>query len=236
MDGILLVAKEEGVTSYHVVERIKAMVRGTKVGHGGTLDPTAKGLLIILMGRATRLFNRLSFLKKHYLGEIMLGVETETYDREGLVIKETPLNGLTSKDIDGVLRGFCGKIQQRPPRYSAVKAKGKRAYQRARAGEDFQMEPREVVVHSIELVECNLPFVRVEVWCGKGFYMRSLAHDLGERLGVGGHLHSLTRLGIGPFSIEEAISLTHIGSLRDIESSLIDMERLKEFLKIEEMN
>ena len=207
MDGILNVDKPPDVTSMDVVRRIKRAGRIKKVGHGGTLDPMATGTVPICIGQATRLMEHLINHTREYRGGIELGVETDTYDALGEVVSRADASGTTLADLERAIESFKGPILQVPPMYSALKWKGKRLYDLARSGIEVEREPRRVDVFSIEILDWTPPVVTVDVKCGRGFYVRSLAHDLGEVLGCGGHLTSLVRLRTGPFDVADAISL-----------------------------
>jgi len=177
-----------------------------KVGHGGTMDPLAKGVLPVCFGQATRLMDHVVGGKKVYLMEIRFGVTTTTYDGEGEVVKTRDLGGLTRESIEKALEPFLGVIDQLPPMYSAIKVGGQRLYKLARAGIEVERASRPVEIHEIRIVKCELPSLTLEVECGKGAYMRSLAHDLGEALGCGGHVAALERLSCGAFMAETAVT------------------------------
>ena len=177
-----------------------------KVGHGGTMDPLAKGVLPVCFGQATRLMDHVVGGRKLYLMEVKFGVTTSTYDGEGEVVKTGDPGGLTREMIDDALELFLGVIQQSPPMYSAIKVGGQRLYKLARAGIEVEVASRPVEIHDIRIVRCELPSLTLEVECGKGAYMRSLAHDLGEALGCGAHVAALERLSCGEFKAETAIT------------------------------
>ncbi len=207
IDGILNIDKPFGITSMEIVRRLKRASRQKRVGHGGTLDPVATGVVPVCFGQATRMMEYLVDGKKEYRAEIELGVTTDTYDSLGQVEDEQPASGVTLEDVHRVLEPFNGQIKQVPPMYSALKRQGKRLYELARAGIEVEREPRDVEVHWIKLLGWSPPVISVEVGCGRGFYMRSFAHDVGQALGCGGHLKSLARLRSGSFRISEAVSL-----------------------------
>ena len=177
-----------------------------KVGHGGTMDPLARGVLPVCFGQATRLMDHVVGGRKIYLMEITFGVTTATYDGEGEVVKTGDTGGLTRELIEDALEPFLGVIQQAPPMYSAIKVGGQRLYKLARAGIQIEVASRPVEIHDIRIVECDLPSLTLEVECGKGAYMRSLAHDLGEALGCGGHVAALERLSCGAFKAETSVT------------------------------
>ena len=207
INGILNVDKPKGATSMDVVRRIKRASRQKRVGHGGTLDPIATGVIPICMGQATRMMEYVVDGAKEYRGTVELGVETDTYDAMGETVREADTSGVTADRIEGALGSFEGEVMQVPPMYSALKMKGKRLYDLARAGIEVEREARPVNVYDVKLLDYTPPHAVVEVSCGRGFYMRSLAHDLGQALGCGGHLKELVRLRSGPFSVSEAASL-----------------------------
>lgn len=204
-DGILPVDKPEGPTSHDVVADVRRILDVRRVGHTGTLDPFASGLLLVCVGRATRLAEYLHPLPKTYVAEARLGQVTSTLDPEGELVREDP--GWADVDEDGVRGAFqqlLGPQNQRPPSYSAKKVDGERAYRRARRGEALKLPPVPVEVHELELMEMDLPRIRFRVRCSTGTYVRALARDLGEHLGVGAHLTALRRTAIGDFQADGA--------------------------------
>lgn len=206
-DGILVLDKPRGISSMEAVRRIKRASRIKRVGHGGTLDPMASGVIPICMGRATRLMEYMLDSSKEYVGEIRLGVSTDSYDADGEITHRSDPSGVTEEEVEDVLEGFLGRIEQVPPMFSALKRQGKRLYELARQGIEVEREPRPMTVHSIRLADWNPPVATVRIECGRGFYMRSLAHDIGVRLGCGAHLQSLRRLRTGRFRIDDAVSI-----------------------------
>ncbi len=206
-DGILIIDKPRGISSMEAVRRIKRASGVKKVGHGGTLDPMATGVIPICLGRATRLMEYMLDGSKEYVGEVCLGVSTDSYDADGQVTGRSDTSGISREMVEDVLRRFNGNIQQVPPMFSALKRDGKRLYELARQGIEVKREPRAMTVHSIRLADWQPPVATVHIECSRGFYMRSLASDIGERLGCGAHLQSLTRLRTGRFRISDAISL-----------------------------
>ena len=207
VDGILNIDKPYGITTMDVVRGIKRTSGLRRVGHGGTLDPIATGVVPVCMGQATRVMEYLVAGTKDYRTEIELGINTDTYDAVGKVTGRQDPSNVVLEDIERALRPFKGVVHQVPPMYSALKRQGKRLYELARAGIEVEREPRRVEVHSMALLDWSPPMVTLEVSCGRGFYMRSLANDLGAALGCGAHLKSLVRLRSGPFRISDAIPL-----------------------------
>ena len=208
LSGILNVDKPYGMTSMEVVRRVKRALGVRKgVGHGGTLDPIATGVIPVCIGRATRVMEYILDGSKEYTCRIHMGVSTDTYDALGEISAEREASHVTSEGIESALREFRGEISQVPPMYSALKREGRRLYDLAREGVKVELEPRPVVVHEVRLLEWTPPVATVNIVCGKGFYVRSLAHDLGNALGCGGHMTSLVRRRTGPFHLDEAASL-----------------------------
>lgn len=204
-DGILLVDKESGESSYDVVRKMKRLSGIKKVGHAGTLDPFSTGLLILMLGQGTKLMPFLMQGAKRYRAVIRLGVETDTYDLEGRVVDERSVPEMSPAALGDALKGFVGEIEQVPPAFSAVHVEGTRAYKLARKGIEVQLRRRRVVVHGIELLSVDLPFLSVEVHCSAGTYLRSLAHDLGVQLKTGAHLTRLRRIASGSFLVDDAV-------------------------------
>lgn len=210
-----------------VLRRIKRLTgQRRRVGHGGTLDPLAQGVLPICFGQATRLMEYLVDNTKGYFMKVHLGVTTATYDSEGEVVSTKAVEGLTQEDVEQALGSFRGTIYQTPPMYSALKHQGKRLYELAREGIDVEREPRKVDITSIELTEFAPPSISLMVECGRGVYIRSLAHQLGEELGCGGYLSELVRTHSGPFKIDQAINIDHLEATA--ESG--DLDRWKQHL------
>lgn len=205
--AVLLVDKPVGITSFGVVKRIRHRVPVRKVGHAGTLDPMATGLLIILVGRATKSMELFMGQDKVYKGTIRLGETTPSYDAESEVLEQVSIDHLTDADIAVATRSFTGTIEQRPPAFSAIKMGGERLYKKARRGEEIELPLRSVRVDSFETGGLQGRDVDFRVACSKGTYIRSLAHDLGAELGVGGHLVGLRRTAIGDFNVDLAWEL-----------------------------
>ncbi|HHS97925.1 MAG TPA: tRNA pseudouridine(55) synthase TruB [Chloroflexi bacterium] len=209
MDGILNLNKPQGMTSHDVVDRVRAVARQRRVGHAGTLDPMATGVLLVCLGRATRLAEYLMASPKIYRARIRLGTATDTYDAEGRVVEERPVR-VDRQEVEAALERFRGRILQVPPMYSAIKHKGQPLYRLARQGITVEREPRPVEIYDLRLIRWEPPDLTVEVTCSPGTYIRSLAHDLGQALGCGAHLAGLVRLASGDFRLEDAIPLDEL--------------------------
>lgn len=207
VSGALLVDKPVGPTSHDMVARVRKAAGTRRVGHAGTLDPFASGLLILLLGKATRLSEHLLGLDKEYEATARLGVETASADPEGEVVRESQDWKLLSRDqVAGALDGFRGKITQVPPVYSSKKIRGEAAHRRVRRGEVVEMKEVEVTIHDIQLLSVDLPLVRFRIRCSSGTYVRAVGRDLGRSLDVGAHLTGLRRTEIGGFSVTEALA------------------------------
>jgi tRNA pseudouridine55 synthase len=195
------------MTSHDVVARTRRTLGLKKVGHAGTLDPMATGVLILCLGGATRLSEYVMDTSKRYRATVRLGVETDTYDAEGQVTAERDVSGITRKDVERLLPTFVGDIEQVPPMYSAIKQRGRKLYELARAGEVVEREARPITIYQCEMVDWSPPFVALDVACSPGTYIRSLAHDLGKALGVGASLSGLERTMSGSFTIADSVPL-----------------------------
>ncbi|HEY8668508.1 MAG TPA: tRNA pseudouridine(55) synthase TruB [Tepidisphaeraceae bacterium] len=208
MDGILNYRKPVGLSSARAVAQVKRLLpRGVKIGHAGTLDPFADGVLLLLVGKATRQCERLMDKPKQYEATVKFGATTATDDRESAEIVTANVAPPSIEALREALPHFIGTIQQRPPDFSAMKIAGRRAYDLARKGHDVQLAPRPVLVYSIELLDYTWPFARIRIDCGRGTYIRSIARDLGQLLGVGGYLTQLTRTASGDFTLEQSVTL-----------------------------
>jgi len=210
IDGILNVNKPEGTTSFSVVSLLKFLSHEKRVGHAGTLDPMASGVLPICLGQATRVVEFLTNCNKTYIAQIELGAISDTLDREGIInICSNPVT-FKSTQVERALRAFIGTIEQVPPRYSALKHKGEPYYALARKGVLLDPKPRTVTIFNIDLMDLDMPVITIKVTCSKGTYIRSLAHDIGQYLGCGAYLRNLTRTQCGTFVIEDALPLSEI--------------------------
>lgn len=209
-DGVLVVMKESGWTSHDVVAKIRSLLRGPKVGHAGTLDPAATGVLPVLIGRATRVAEYLVEWDKEYQAVLRLGETTDTQDATGTVLHRHAVDGITDERIRAVLDRFRGTQQQVPPMYSAVKIGGRALYKAARSGHTIERQARPIVIHRLDMLDRQGRDVSLRIVCSKGTYIRTLCEDIGTALGVGGHLLSLVRRRVGPLSIDEALTVGEI--------------------------
>ncbi len=214
-DGVLNVHKQSGWTSHDVVAKLRGLLRVRRVGHAGTLDPSATGVLPVLLGRATRIAEYLIGWNKEYRAVLRLGEDTDTQDATGKVIARRSTGDVSMESIHATVGQFRGTIRQLPPMYSAVKVGGMPLYRAARAGRIVERGVREVTVHELEVVDISGSDVALRVGCSKGTYIRTLCADIGQALGVGGHLLSLERSRVGPLTIDRALTLEQIQSRRD---------------------
>ena len=220
MDGVLLVHKPAGMTSHDVVNRIRKIFHTKKVGHCGTLDPEATGVLVLCIGKATKVLQFLMSETKEYQATLVLGQATDTYDASGQVVAQKPFQGVSH--VDAVLQSFVGSQEQLPPMYSAIKVNGKKLYEYARNHEKVEVQPRSIVIHHIELLDQHDQFITFRVQCSKGTYIRSLCVDIGKKLGYPAHMQKLIRLASGHFRLENCFSL------EDIEQGHYHMLSLEE--------
>jgi tRNA pseudouridine55 synthase len=231
MEGVLVVDKPAGMTSHDVVDTVRRRLGTRKVGHAGTLDPDATGLLVVGVGRATRLLSYSQAVPKRYLARVALGATTTTQDAAGDVIERRPAN-VARADVERALSGFVGEIEQVPPMVSAVKVAGERLYARARRGEDVERPPRRVTVHRIDVVgwqDGDQPRVELDVVCSTGTFVRTIAHDLGQSLGCGAHLAALRRIEAGGFTERDAVGLDEVSPerLRPLVDAVGDLPRME---------
>ncbi|HOL20775.1 MAG TPA: tRNA pseudouridine(55) synthase TruB [Candidatus Hydrogenedens sp.] len=225
MDGILLVDKPSGITSHDVVDYIRKKTGIKKVGHTGTLDPNATGLLILSIGKATRLTEYFVSLDKTYEGKLRLGIVSDTHDIDGNIIQENPVPKITKKEIDKIKTEFLGEIEQIPPMFSAIKIGGQRLYKVARKGITIERKPRKVNVYEFSILKVKLPDVWIRISCSRGTYVRTLCHDLGEKIGCGAVLIELRRLKVGKYSVDNAIPMENIVSKETLSEYLIPIEK-----------
>jgi tRNA pseudouridine55 synthase len=223
MEGVLLVDKPQGLTSHDVVYRLRRKLSMKKIGHAGTLDPMATGVLIMLIGKATRISQYLMSVDKAYEGEATLGVVTDSQDAEGEVLTTVPVPSLTEGQVLEAMKGFLGDQYQIPPMHSAIKVDGVPLYKMARKGEEIEREPRFIRVMAFELLTFTPPKLTFRLLCTKGTYVRTVAHDLGQKLGCGAHLSALRRTASGKFGIAQCLTLDEIEALPlpEIEKRLV---------------
>ncbi|MCK4428067.1 MAG: tRNA pseudouridine(55) synthase TruB [candidate division Zixibacteria bacterium] len=229
LSGLLVVNKKTKMTSHDVVEKLRRILNFKKIGHAGTLDPNASGILLACLGKATKIAKFLTEYDKEYEAVIKLGVTTDTYDQEGKIIQIENDLKISEVEVRRAVESFKGEIWQTPPLYSAIKQKGKKLYQYARAGKQVERKKRKVIIKDVRVLEIKLPYVKLKVSCSKGTYIRSLANDIGERLGCGAHLFSLCRTRIGPFELKDALDLEAMEEIRNedkIGNFLISVEKV----------
>jgi tRNA pseudouridine55 synthase len=219
--GFLNINKPLHLTSHDVIAKIRRGLGIKKAGHAGTLDPLATGVLVVCVGQATRLSEYVMHTTKRYHARIRLGVTTDTYDAEGQVIQERDASHITREAVEAALMGFLGDIEQVPPMYSAIKQAGKKLYELARSGVTVEREARHVTIHELVLLDWTTSEFTLDISCSEGTYIRSLAFDLGEKLGVGAHLAGLVRTASGNFTLEESVSLDELLNNPDWRQHLI---------------
>ena len=228
--GIINVYKEKGFTSFDVVAKLRGILKTKKIGHTGTLDPDAEGVLPVCIGRATKVCDILTDKDKVYEAVMLLGVETDTQDTSGEVLKELPVE-VSEEAIKESILSFVGEYAQVPPMYSALKVNGKKLYELAREGKTVERKARNVQIFSIEILEIDLPRVRMSVHCSKGTYIRTLCHDVGQKLGCGGCMDKLLRTKVGVFELADTLKLAEIDALAReglVEDRIISVDELFE--------
>ncbi|RHK23285.1 tRNA pseudouridine(55) synthase TruB [Ruminococcus sp. AF46-10NS] len=228
MDGILVIRKEKGYTSHDVVAKLRGILHMKKIGHTGTLDPAAEGVLPVALGRGTRLVELLTEKEKTYEAVLRLGVSTDTQDMTGTVLSEMPVT-VTEEEVREVVESFVGEQMQVPPMYSALKVNGKKLYELAREGKTIERKPRPVVFYEIRIMDISLPLVRISVTCSKGTYIRTLCNDIGEKLGCGGAMEELLRTRSGNFTLEESLMLSQV------EEAVSDGTIMEKIVPVEEV-
>ena len=228
LDGVLLLDKPEGLSSNHALQRAKRTLDARKAGHTGTLDPFATGLLVCCTGRATKISGHMLNADKGYLATIAFGEETDSGDLTGHVVRcaGEGFTGVSHEALEGVLACFRGEIEQIPPMYSALKRDGKPLYEYARQGIELDRPARQVTIHELTLLDCTGREAVIMVQCSKGTYLRTLAQDIGRQLGCGAHLKALRRTRVGPFSLDNAISLDALQAMADPKLALIPLNAL----------
>ena len=230
-NGIINIFKEKGYTSHDVVAKMRGILKQKKIGHSGTLDPDATGVLPVLLGNATVLSDMLTDKSKEYEAVLLLGVSTDTQDSTGNKLKESDISSLTEEKVKEAINSFLGKYMQLPPMYSALKVGGKKLVDLAREGKEVKREPRKVCIFNIEIIEMDLPRVRYRAKVSKGTYIRTLCHDIGEKLSVGGCMESLIRTRVDRFYINDAITLKQVEENREcIKKNILSVEEYFSFL------
>ena len=230
-NGIINIFKEKGFTSHDVVAKMRGILKQKKIGHSGTLDPDAIGVLPVLLGHATVLSDMLTDKSKEYEAVLLLGISTDTQDSSGEVLNERDISNLNEDEVKEVINSFFGEYMQLPPMYSALKVGGKKLVDLAREGKEVKREPRKVNIFDIDIIDIDLPRVRFKAKVSKGTYIRTLCHDIGEKLSVGGCMESLIRKRVDRFDIDGAISLTQLESERDnIDKRIMSVEEYFSFL------
>ncbi|MBQ6888980.1 MAG: tRNA pseudouridine(55) synthase TruB [Lachnospiraceae bacterium] len=212
LNGIINVYKEAGFTSHDVVAKLRGILKQKKIGHTGTLDPDATGVLPVCLGNGTRLCDMLADKSKEYVAVMRLGVVTDTQDMSGQILQEKEVV-CTEEEVQAAILSFVGEYSQIPPMYSALKVNGKKLYELAREGKEIERQPRQVFISEIEILSMELPLVKFRVGCSKGTYIRTLCQDIGEKLGCGATMESLQRTRVGGFVLENALTLTEIEEL-----------------------
>ncbi len=227
--GIINVYKEKGFTSHDVVAKLRGIAGQRKIGHTGTLDPDAVGVLPVCLGRATKVCDLLTEKDKTYEALLLLGVETDTQDTSGEVLREGDTSSLTEEQVEAAIFSYVGEYNQIPPMYSALKVNGKKLYELAREGKTVERKARRVKIHSIRIVEMNLPRIRIEVECSKGTYIRTLCHDIGEKLGCGGCMEELIRTKVSCFELSESYKLSELQQMKaegNLEQAVMPVDAL----------
>jgi len=235
MDGALLLDKPLGMTSNRALQDAKKLLGAKKAGHGGTLDPLASGLLVILVGEGTKFAGPMLDADKEYLATVKLGVTTSTADAEGEVLEERPVQ-VQADQVAAALGRFRGPIEQVPPMHSALKRDGVPLYQLARAGRSVERRPRQVEIHELELLQCAPPILELRVRCSKGTYIRVLAEDIGAALGTGAHLAGLRRTGSGRFHVRDAATLEELRAMPNKRAALLPLRVLLDGLPHAELD
>ncbi len=207
LEGIVVVNKPQGLTSHDVVDKARKRFGMKRIGHAGTLDPLATGVLVLLIGKGTKLFSKFEAFDKAYKATVILGTKTSTADIQGEVLEQRPFEDLTRQQVEAVLPHFVGEIEQVPPMVSAIKFKGKKLYELARKGIEVQRQPRKIVIRKLDLEDFDLPRIRIYLECSKGTYVRQLAEDIGSRLGTVACIAEIQRTQVGPFHIRDAVNL-----------------------------
>lgn len=230
INGVIIIDKEPGFTSHDVVAKMRGICGQKKIGHTGTLDPMATGVLPVCLGSGTKLCDMLADRDKEYVAELLLGVETDTQDTTGRVLARKPVE-VTEAEVRTACESFRGDYEQVPPMYSALKVEGKKLYELARAGKEVERKARPVKIHELEILECKLPVVKMRVVCSKGTYIRTLCADIGIGIGCGGTMQSLRRTAVGRFTLEKALTLGELQQMKArgrLEETVLTVDSLFE--------
>ncbi len=236
MHGILLIDKPESYTSHDIVRKVRRIYSTRKVGHAGTLDPLATGVLAVAVGDGTKILQFLFSDDKRYRTTLQLGIVTDSYDAQGKVVSECAVPEIDSATVDSICNRFRGNIKQLPPMFSALKRAGVPLYKLARQGIEVERTPRPVTIYRLEVIALNPPFVTIEVDCSKGTYIRSLVHDLGEALGCGAHLTSLRRLRSGCFHLDQCYQLATLEQMKEPHKALVPLSTALSHLPAVKLN
>jgi tRNA pseudouridine55 synthase len=236
LHGVLIVNKPDGWTSHDVVKRVRTVLGMQKVGHAGTLDPHATGVLPVLIGKGTKIAQYLLGWDKEYAAVLQLGQMTDTQDAWGAVLEEKSCEALSEDDVRSVFMDFHGAIQQVPPMYSAVKVGGQPLYKKARKGQTVERQAKTVVIHDLEIQRVAMPEVNFRVACSKGTYVRTLCADIGDRLGVGGHLKWLQRRRVGPLQLDQAVEMESLTDVSQLDRAWWSLDRVLEGFPVVEVN
>ncbi len=231
IDGVLLIDKPQGKTSHDLVDFVRRKFNFKKVGHCGTLDPMATGLLILVLGKATKIQDLLMNEEKVYSGTMKLGQNTDSQDADGQITEERPVPPLTQEGFVKIMQEFSGDFYQTPPMYSAVKIDGVPLYKLARAGKEIPREPRLVHIFRHKITQWNLPQISFEIVCSKGFYVRTYCYDIGQKIGCGAHLTQLARLKSGNFTLNHALTWDNLQALKtvdDLRSSILSLPEVSQ--------
>lgn len=229
INGVLNIYKEKGYTSHDVVAKLRRIVKQKKIGHTGTLDPDAEGVLPVCLGRATKLCDMLTDKDKIYEAVLLLGKTTDTQDTSGTVLEERDISSLEENRVIDCIKTFVGEQDQVPPMYSALKVNGKKLYELAREGIEIERKARKITIHEIDILEINLPRIRMRVHCSKGTYIRTLCNDIGDKLGCGGCMEKLLRTKVSRFELKDSLRLDEIAELQEagkLDSVLIPIDQM----------
>ena len=217
INGIINIYKESGYTSHDVVAKMRGILKQKKIGHTGTLDPDAVGVLPVCLGSGTKLCDMLTDKSKEYEAKMLLGITTDTQDTSGEIVTQKDVN-VTQEQVSEAILSFVGEYEQIPPMYSAIKVNGKKLYELAREGKEIERKPRRVSIDYIQIIKVELPYVTMKVGCSKGTYIRTLCYDIGEKLGCGAAMAGLKRTKVGQFTLDTALTLSEVEAARDSET------------------